>query len=162
MGDRAGYQLMGNGKKTMIYRKQWMVSIESVTDSIVKNLALSKTLYMLDKDYFEPAGSGSIPLRDDLDFGRLATAFINALYTSNFDSLELDVNCDIEDNGLYVLKLVKWNKWEWWHYDIEGEKRSNKQKIAEVHIFEGEKYPNCYEFVWMDQEEKTKHSRKEW
>lgn len=178
MGERCGYQLMAidlRSKRMVssdIYRKQWIMPISTVTKKMVENLLKPKFDNPLleaiamgmaknsSKLYFTP-GSGLVSLRpQDFDYSRAVLSFYNALYTNPFDSLNRTVNCDIEDHGLFILKIEKWNEWKWLHcYVINGKKEEKTlRELAIVKIKEGVEYPNCLEIIWKGtDEEKSKY-----
>jgi len=112
MGNRAGYRVRDGNKTSHILRKQW--AIEDI-GHVVKDVAQMLCTTVRGHD---DINAGTVALRDDLHIGRLAAAMYSVLYRAPFDSIEVDINCDITNAGLYEIELVEWNFWKVWNYSV--------------------------------------------
>jgi hypothetical protein len=122
MGERAGYRVSdAKGRVSWIVRHQWYYGGEKVElEVVVGKIAgcLMQSSYMMGEKDLKIDG-GMVALRHDLDIARLFSATVKALGSDCFDSLEADIECDINDHGLYEIELVDWNKWNINHYDVD-------------------------------------------
>ena len=94
-------------------------------------------------------GGGMCALRSDLCLERMSAALYRVAYTPPFDSIEIDpLSCNIEDNGLHEIELVKWDHWKIWHYPIEytDTTLSEPELIAVVHFTEGGTFPEGMDY----------------
>lgn len=128
MGERAGYRLIakdrgGNEVVSPIYRTQWYLG--GAADDLAKIItAMAKrmTLFLdLESDQDKPVGGGWSALREDLDYGRAVQNFFHTLMSMSqrsIDSIENDANCDIDDHGLFTLRIVRPLHWVFEHQKI--------------------------------------------
>lgn len=103
----------------------------------------------------EPAkiNDGSLALRYDLHYDRLFPAMIVALYQAPFNSIETDINCDINNHGIYEIELETWNHWKVNHYDVistivEGETKKGERTVKFLPDRLGEKVTLCEAHFW--------------
>lgn len=141
MGERAAYRVKVGTKISPMMRKQWYVG--SSHDDLRRFIYKVAKLLV----YYPPSnlykneesciGDGCVALRDDLclDNGRVVAALFNAIYRPPFDSIERydDVNCDIDDHGIFEIELCEWNVWNLNHYEVlwSYEKKCSRVGVQE-------------------------------
>lgn len=161
MGERAGYRLIapdwsrepveqkkglnalleppdGPPKTSAIYRMQWYLgddpqTIEYITLSLVNRLTDNTR---------NPVGSGMGALRADLKFDRLWPNFLitlGELNRSPFNSLHEKTTCDINDHGLFTLRVNNWKNWvwEWNNVDWKSDDIGSPIQLLNVTFTEG-------------------------
>lgn len=154
MGERCGYRVKEGNIVSDILRKQWWIGgDEESIKKMVKNIAsilLSNGLGLYGGDEKSIINGGFVALRHDLDIGRLTAAMFASLYKAPFDSIEKDINCDISDNGLFEIELVKWNYWKINHYPVElnSDTLGKPKTIAAVYFKSDETLEKGMEFRW--------------
>jgi hypothetical protein len=131
MGERAAYKVSQDGKSMFMVRKQWYLgSSHKELTILVKKIAekLMTTRFESEK---LTINCGSVALRQDLDINRLSMALVLTVGRDGFDEIVLadDLNCDINDHGVYEIDLIKWNIWEINQYDVPWE-GPNKDKLG--------------------------------
>ncbi len=136
MGDSVGYRIKEGGNVSNLIRTQWMACEikETVTD-------IARAL--LDRyGGCGVIGDGSVGLRNDLSIGRMTSALYHVVRTAPFDRIETDpMECDITDNGLYEIELIRWNYWKVFQYPIPigtpDASAIKKRMVAAVMFTEG-------------------------
>lgn len=126
----------------------------------------AEELYKREKPELPRINDGSLALRHDLEHSRLFPAMIAALYQAPFNSIHTELNCDINDHGLYEFELETWNHWKVNHYDvistvIEGKTKGGKATrkylpttlgpkltLCEVHFWPGNTLADGVTFTW--------------
>ena len=126
MGSRIGYCVKSERGRSPILRKQWAGSTEYGVTDMWKTLGGN------------PGGGGQA-IRADLDIGRGFAAMVSVFYDPPFNSVQMDTNCDISDNGLIEVDITLYDKWKVYHIEIgwdDGEegKEGKKTLIAEMNI----------------------------
>lgn len=128
MGSRIGFCVEKTYKditqRSPIYRQQWAGSIPEIVESTWKTLSNGL-----------PVDDGMQAIRSDLNTGRTIAALVYANYEPPFESIAIDVNCDISDNGLVIIDITNYKNWEVNHVDIDFEKeelKETKQIIGKI------------------------------
>lgn len=147
MGERAAYRVSRNGKSMFMIRKQWYEgSTHEELRTLVTNVA--QTL-MKDKFGLNPntdsilIGGGAVALRNDLGVGRLSMALLLTMSEPPFDEIvEGDnINCDINDHGIFEIELIAWDTWYLNHYPVEYGNEKNilgdKKHLATITFAKG-------------------------
>jgi len=77
-----------------------------------------------------------IALREDLGIGRLSVALLLAVCHPPFDEVveDGDINCDINDHGIYEIELVNWDHWEINQYPVHWEKGKRDTLGEKTHL----------------------------
>jgi hypothetical protein len=152
MGERVAYRASHKGKSLFMVRKQWYLgSTRAELTGLVEEVAgkLMYDGYGLNRGMAN-IGGGMISLRHDLSLGRLSMALLTAVASPPFDEVVEpdDLNCDINDHGIYEIELIEWNKWYLNQYDVEyhrtwedhggGSTLGPKRHLATINFTEGE------------------------
>lgn len=111
-----------NGVSPLL-RKQWITSIEELVTKMWETLSQKNK-----------ADNGSQAIRFDLDWDRAFASMIFVGYEPPFNSIHMELNCDISDNGLIEVDIRDYKNWKIYHYDIDHEYSwpKNKALIAEM------------------------------
>ena len=145
MGSRVGYRIRSGDEVSNIIRKQWQdYDIGEVVFGVAKTL-MHNNISCTEATI----GGGICALRRDLDIARMTASLYSVCYEPPFDSIEIDpLTCDITDNGLHEIELVKWNHWEVWHYPMGyyDTTLSEPELVAEVHFADGETFPDGMDY----------------
>ena len=127
MGERAAYRASANGKSLFMLRKQWYFgSTHKDLEKLVQGVAsqLMKGCFGIEK--IPKIGGGLVALRDDLRIGRLSMALLAELSSPQFDEVVEpdDINCDINDHGIFEIDLITPFVWEINHYPVNWDKET--------------------------------------
>ena len=137
-----GYRIRDGATVSNLLRKQYANDdIETIVRDIARKLC-EDTRFSHTREY--PIGSGMAALRGDLIIGRLTAAMYAVVYTAPFDHIEPDIQCDIDDCGLYEIEIIDWNHWWVWWYPIRYIAEcpryvmQKRQWVADVEFIDGE------------------------
>jgi hypothetical protein len=107
MGSRIGWRVIKGEEKSDILRQQWKSSLSKGLEGMWANLSDGK-----------PVGDGSGAIRDDLDCSRAFAALVAAVYSKPYNSIEKDINCDIDNNGLVEIDIEDFKCWKVYIQDL--------------------------------------------
>jgi hypothetical protein len=139
MGERAAYKVSEGGKSLFMIRKQWYIGsrhaeIENLIREIAEKLMTDRFCGSIGKIKI---GDGSIALRDDLGIGRMSVALMMSLSSPPFDEIveSNDLNCDINDHGIFEIEMITWNKWAVNRYPVTWDDATKKDVLgAKKHL----------------------------
>jgi hypothetical protein len=139
MGERIGFRIKDGDKTSQIYRQQWMSDPNEVVTK-TWNTLLSKKKYNWEaepltfKIELGKVDDGDVALRTDLDIGRAFAALVYSNYNPPFESIQEDIQCDINDHGLITIDITNYKNWVITQTEIDYNFEKNLSYEGETRI----------------------------
>lgn len=135
MGERIGFNIKEGNETSQIYRQQWMSDPRQVVTK-TWNTLLTTRRYVNGK-YKAVKGKvdeGDVAIRSDLNIGRAFASLVYSNYQPPFESIQKNIQCDINDHGLITIDITDYKNWIITQTDIDYDFETNTSSEGETKI----------------------------